>query len=690
VSRSWFHFAKYPITFSPLSSNESAPAYTLSFYFQCISGRLPTWQRLLHLQGLRIPSISEAAFRLRQEAANFRLLVRPSAPSGLRWRPLPFPETSVLRRLATEKAASAIIPLAHRIAAGELPVFDTWIRPANGIRWRCDWANGKETGTAYFRRIPYLDFERSGDHKRIWEINRHQHLVTLAQAWVLDGDSRWLEALEQQLRSWWEQNPPQRGINWASALEVAFRSLSWMWILHWTHDALPQPLRQELLASLHLHGQHLASNLSVYFSPNTHLQGEAVALHTIGMALGEPEWERTGQRILDQERQRQVLADGAHFELSSYYHVYALDFFLLHAILRGHRDGLWRETLSAMAAILQALLGADGVLPLLGDDDGGRLFHPHGFRRGFGCATLSACLSWLGKPAAAGLPVHWEQIGLWWLGDAAPPASPAPAGLRHACFPDSGLRIWTWPEGALYFDTGGFGALSAGHSHADGLSLSLRWRAADILTDLGTFTYMTVDRDRFRTTPAHNTITAGPGQAIPAGPFSWHSRPAITAPPPISSRRAAAVCRYGGLAHHRQILIDDGPLVWVLDTVEGPVDTGAAQHWHTPEQPRELEPSVFELSDGVRLALTGGSTHWEPAARSQVYGSSLPCWRIRQQTACLPRHTAASGRWYAAAAIDLAGNASGALRLNERAGAVELEWAGQRRAFPATVTTQTT
>jgi hypothetical protein len=34
-------------------------------------------------------------------------------------------------------------------------------------------------------KIPFLDFAAVGDHKVIWELNRHQHLVTLAKAQLL-------------------------------------------------------------------------------------------------------------------------------------------------------------------------------------------------------------------------------------------------------------------------------------------------------------------------------------------------------------------------------------------------------------------------------------------------------------------------------------------------------------------------
>lgn len=101
-----------------------------------------------------------------------------------------------------------------------------------------------ETGIPYFRRIPYLDFARVGDHKYIWELNRHQHLVVLAQAYRLTGRAEYLAEAQTQVTHWLTENPPLRGINWTSALEVAFRALSWVWLDALAGAVLPPDFRQ--------------------------------------------------------------------------------------------------------------------------------------------------------------------------------------------------------------------------------------------------------------------------------------------------------------------------------------------------------------------------------------------------------------------------------------------------------------
>src|SRR5207247_3058504 len=117
--------------------------------------------------------------------------------------------------------------------------------------WHLDAVHGKRAPLKPWYRIDYLDFQEVGDHKVIWELNRHQHLVTLAKAWRVSGEERYLAELVKQWRSWQYRNPYPMGINWASSLEVAFRSLSWMWVANLLDDAsVPSDFRTDLLHAL--------------------------------------------------------------------------------------------------------------------------------------------------------------------------------------------------------------------------------------------------------------------------------------------------------------------------------------------------------------------------------------------------------------------------------------------------------
>ena len=95
--------------------------------------------------------------------------------------------------------------------------------------------------------------------------------------------------------SWLDANPPLIGINWASMLELAFRSLSWLWaiqLLRRGSDERTTTDRARRGSSICCSrsiasSTHIERNLSHYFSPNTHLLGEALALYVAGRALPE-------------------------------------------------------------------------------------------------------------------------------------------------------------------------------------------------------------------------------------------------------------------------------------------------------------------------------------------------------------------------------------------------------------------
>ncbi len=440
------------------------------------------------------------------------------------------------------------LPIAAKIMQHRFPVLGIEIETGPEIDWRRDYVHNVTTEPKYFRLIPYLDFSRAGDHKIVWELNRHQHLVILAQAFQKTGRTEFVAETVSQLQSWFTTNPFMRGINWTSALEVAFRALSWTWVYSLISAAMPQAFRRQFLNGIYQHGCYLEYNLSVYFSPNTHLLGEAVALHALGVLFPAfpkaQRWKTLGGEVVRDCLQKQVRDDGSHFEQSTYYHVYALDFFLLHDALGG---ALPKETLARMADYLDAILGPRRILPFLGDDDGGRLFHPYGDRDKFGRSSLFT--------------------------------QPKPRISR--LFPNAGIAVLIEDDLQIIADFGSFGEGSGGHSHSDTLSVVAFLGDEEILIDPGTYTYIAEPhmREWFRGSAAHNTIRVdGLDQATPAGPFRWRDPPVCEA---VSLNEG--ICRYRGITHRRTIALENHRLT-IEDQLEGPAGEHLVeQFWHPGE-----------------------------------------------------------------------------------------------------------
>jgi hypothetical protein len=71
-----------------------------------------------------------------------------------------------------------------------------------------------------------------------------------------------------------------------------------------------------------------------------------------------------------------------------------------------------------MAEYLDTTMGPQRRLPLIGDDDGGRLFFPCVSPEHYGRATLATCGQLLDRPEWAKDPEDAQRQAIWWLGPA--------------------------------------------------------------------------------------------------------------------------------------------------------------------------------------------------------------------------------------------------------------------------------
>jgi hypothetical protein len=525
--------------------------------------------------------------------------------------------------------------------------------------WHFDPVHHRHSPHSYWASVPYLN-PALGDHKVIWEVNRHQHWLTLGRAHALIGDGRYYEEMTRQLASWLDTNPPLFGINWASMLELAFRSLSWLWALEFfagkaSSAASSTPWIVDLLVALDRQLTHVEQNLSRYFSPNTHLSGEALALYVAGLSLPElassAHWADIGRQVLVTEATRQVNADGGHAELSFHYHRYSTDFYLL-ALIVARRAGdvaaaAFENAARAQARFLRAITDDKGRRPAIGDDDGGQLFPITG-RASEDCAdTLATAAVLLGEPALA---VGTAPEETWWLTGAAAQmldGRPRESHWPSVALPDSGYFVIRNDRGDhLVFDAGPQGYLNGGHAHADALSFVLTVGGRPLLIDPGAATY-TMDpptRDAFRTTAMHNTlVVGGKPQAVPRGPFHWHSTVSARA----AMWRSAEGCAYvegrheayAPRRHTRSLLAVDGVGWWILDHLDGPGQIDARCHWHV--HPDWTLNSEDELSVAC---------HHPDGARTTLL-SSVPVRVIPPGAAPLARRSPSYGRVDAAPVI---------------------------------------
>ena len=588
---------------------------------------------------------------------------------------------------------------ADRILAGHMDILGyrglRFAGADGAIDWHFDPVHDRRAPRRFYADVPYLD-PAVGDHKIIWEINRHQHWLALGRAAWLTGDPRCARAITADLQSWLAANPPLIGINWASMLEIGFRSISWTWALHCLlgrvrfAEPAPQststtlqststtrvgsggepadatsPWLVDMFVGLHHQLTHVERNLSYYFSPNTHLTGEALALYVVGTALPElaanARWVATGRRILLDEIDRQIDADGGHAERSTHYQRYTLDFYLLALLTarlaRDHAAAArFEDAARRLAEFTQAIAGDDGRLPLIGDDDGGMLWPLAGRSCNDVRDSLSLAAVILGKPALAPWGVMeealWiagpEEIGRQVSGPHDTPVEP----LASRAFAGTGYFVSRDGKGGhAVFDAGPHGYMNGGHAHADALSLTVALEGRPLLIDPGTYTY-TCDparRDRLRSSMSHNTMTInGRSQSTPAGPFQWRTR--------VDGRMhewrnnpafdwiEASHDGYAPLQHRRTVMRVGGGWL-VADEILGSGAHTAAAHWH-------FDPAWTVIREPGRLRGTheDGSVAWVAHDAGEatvgrgdeatglgwyapVYGVLVPTWAARIEVA---------------------------------------------------------
>jgi hypothetical protein len=545
------------------------------------------------------------------------------------------------------------------------------------IDWHLDIVHDKRAPMKPWFKINFLDFEEVGDHKIIWELSRHQHLVTLAKAWCLSSQERYVMELQDQWYSWQRANPYPMGINWGSSLEVAFRSLSWLWVLALLSEcpAVEATFRNDVSRALALNGRHIERYLSTYFSPNTHLLGEAVGLFFIGTMCPEiaaaGRWRKHGWCILVDEAKRQVRSDGVYFEQSLYYHVYALDF-LLHARILAAHNGIdvtpdFNAVLQKMLDVLHAVSQA-GALEGFGDDDGGRVFS----------ARRNQAEHMTDPLALGGILFRRDDLkstarlteeAIWLFGGQAnsyfDKAANAGSKLEAASFNAGGIYVMAsdkqYPM-QMIIDAGPQGTGRSGHGHADALSIRVAIAGRRWLVDPGTLCYICEERDHFRGTRSHNTLRIdGYDQAISDGPFAWRSIPDVRCERWIEGEGftlfAGSHTGYMRLPdpvlHRRHIFYLHDDLWLVRDVVEGHQRHRIEIHWHfASDLALEIIANGFVASSKepssanvVHLAVlpveqSGWTSTIEADSLSPAYGrkSQAPTLRLGSDTQLSTEH----------------------------------------------------
>ncbi|MET3985224.1 alginate lyase family protein [Streptomyces sp. PvR034] len=525
-------------------------------------------------------------------------------------------------------AAKRLVVQADRLMAGHAEYFGVERDDLVDPDWWYDPKTGRRAPSGYAFDVPYRSEDAVGDIKQIWEPSRHQHLTVLAAAYAVTGDERYARRVAAHLRTWWEANPPLRGVHWISGIELGIRLLSWVWVRRlldgWSGAAALFEGNPVALEQIWHHQRWLAAFPSRGSSANNHVIAETAGQFAAACAFDwfpdSARWRSGALRSLERHLRSNTFHSGLNRELATEYHGLVLELGLA-AVAEADAAGVpvpttVRVVLLRMTDALAAIV--DGRLrpPRQGDADDGHGLIVDGAGTDRWASLLATGEAVYGRlpwwPAAGGTDVRTPLLAA--LIRSYPQPGDAPAvrrpARRPAHFADAGMTILRGP-GEIWCrcDGGPHGFLSiAAHGHADALSVEVRHDGVDVLADPGTYCYHGEPRWReyFRSTLGHNTLRLdGADQSVSGGPFLWtrQARTKVLAADTSdagvggTSRWCAEHDGYGPSVHRRRVeLIGARKEVRVVDEVHGPSRT-AQLAFH-------LGPTIVAELVGHRAVLT--------------------------------------------------------------------------------------
>lgn len=411
----------------------------------------------------------------------------------------------------------------------------SWPAPRTSGRWHLDPVTGGSwPSQRYCFDISYRHERRLGDVKYVWELNRLQYLQPVAALVARTDDADLARFCLEEIENWIDENPPFRGINWASGIELALRIVSILvvWGLVGEDRATPAQ-RRKVRACLNAHAYWLARYPSRHSSANNHLIAESGALYLLGTLwpeLGLARRAAQARCVLIEQVDLQIHADGVGAEQSPTYTAFTLEWYLLcdevASRTRHPFPKAVTKRLGEAGQFLRWITDEGGNFPRIGDDDEGRVFADAvGGQNGYVASILGCIASTLKRPNLAPPRVSASLRNLYFGLPMVCPSGPKGAKI----FSKGGYSVFrrriAGRKTMMVMDHGPLGHLSiAAHGHADALALWLHIDDQPVLVDAGTYRYHAGGtwRDSLRGTGLHNTLCLDrKNSSRIAGPFNW-------------------------------------------------------------------------------------------------------------------------------------------------------------------------
>ncbi|APF20189.1 Heparinase II/III family protein [Caldithrix abyssi DSM 13497] len=323
---------------------------------------------------------------------------------------------------------------------------------------------------------------------KLWLYNLHyfEYLIPLTH----DVNQKNFDLAKEILEDWMENNPIGQGIGW-EPYPISLRAVNWIFFYDAYLDFFKQEpsLSKKFLTNLFQQVDYLTHFFEKHLQAN-HLWVNVKTLLFAGLFFDEQRWIKKGLRLVRKELEKQVLADGGHYERSPMYHalvlVDVLDVINLISVRKSFRTEFehsllkFNEELIDKARLmwhwLETITQPAGQLPLMGD-------------------------------TALGIAPSTKQIGQYFTQVLKEPLQQKKTASKRA-LPQSGYFVYRDEVLFLLIDGGELGvSYQPGHAHCDFLSYEFSVKGRRIIVDSGIGEYLPGRlRNQARSIYSHNTL----------------------------------------------------------------------------------------------------------------------------------------------------------------------------------------
>jgi hypothetical protein len=420
----------------------------------------------------------------------------------------------------------------ERILGGEILFFShSWIKLGKDY----DWITNPKTAyrydiTMHWSRINELDHV-AGDIKFVWEKSRFSYLLTIIRydyQYNLDCSQFVLE----EILSWIEKNPVNRGPNWICSQEISIRLLNWFFAINYYKNShnFSEEYFQTILQSIYDQVHHVYSNIN--FSrktvKNNHALTETLMIYMAGYLFPffrkASRWQKNGKKWFEKEILYQIYEDGSYIQYSMNYHRVAVQLLTLGIFFSEHIDdafspAIYERAEKSLSFLYQILNQEHGFLPNYGNDDGSLFFPLNGKSYNDYRPQLNALYYAIHKKHL--YPEREIQEDVFWLGSCSIETSGLLKRSNIRGYDSGGYYVFR-DNSALTFIRCGKHKDRPGQ--ADNLHVDISLNGINLFRDAGSYQY-NADPESvgyFFGSGSHNTVVLGNSDQMKrSGRFIW-------------------------------------------------------------------------------------------------------------------------------------------------------------------------